>query len=184
MITLKWVIFIVSSFSIIFISRKSLMDRKSHGFYRFFAWEFILILFLLNVEFWFLKPFAPNQIVSWIFLFSSTYYVIEGFRLLRTMGKTTEQRPEKHLYKLEKTSRLVTAGIYKYIRHPMYGSLLFLAWGIFFKSVSVTGLILVMGTSLLLLRTAKIEEKENVNYFGDEYTAYRKRTKLFIPKIW
>ena len=42
----------------------------------------------------------------------------------------------------------------------MYGSLLFLAWGIFFKSVSLKGFMLVMGTSILLFVTAKIEEKE------------------------
>ena len=184
MITFKWIIFFVSSVSIIFFSRKSLVDIRSHGFYRFFAWEFILILFLLNVEFWFVKPFTLNQIISWILLFSSTYYVIEGFRLLRAKGKTSDQRPGKHLYKLEKTSRLVKEGIYGYIRHPMYGSLLFLAWGIFFKSVSVKGFMLVMGTSILLFLTAKIEEKENLNYFGDDYSDYQKRTKLFIPKIW
>jgi protein-S-isoprenylcysteine O-methyltransferase Ste14 len=182
--TLKWVAFLILTIIIIVISKKSLVKIHSHGFFRFFAWEFILLLFLLNVGFWFVKPFSLNQIISWTLLISSTYYVLEGFRLLRTKGGTTEKRPEEHLYKLEKTDQLVTEGIYRYIRHPMYGSLLFLAWGIFFKSVSFTGFFLVMGASICLFLTAIIEEKENLNYFGDAYTVYRKRTKMFIPYIW
>jgi hypothetical protein len=33
-----------------YVSRKSLRVPGSHGFYRFFAWEIILALFLLNVN--------------------------------------------------------------------------------------------------------------------------------------
>lgn len=184
MLTLKVLIFIVTTVIIVFISRKSLINIHSHGFFRFFAWEFILILFLLNLEFWFIKPFSLNQIISWVLLISSTFFVVEGYRLLHSKGNSDELRPEKHLYKIEKTTKLVTEGIYRYIRHPLYGSLLFLAWGIFFKTFSTIGFFLVIGTSLSLTLTAKIEEKENCDYFGDEYGSYIQRTKMFIPYIW
>ncbi len=88
------------------------------------------------------------------------------------------------MYKIEKTTKLVTEGIYRYIRHPLYSSLLFLAWGIFFKSVSKIGFFLVIGASLSLFLTAKIEEKENCDFFGDEYESYIQRTKMFIPYVW
>jgi len=42
----------------------------------------------------------------------------------------------KDLYKIEKKTKLVTEGISHNTRHPLYGSLLFLARGIFFKFVS------------------------------------------------
>ena len=184
MLTLKVLIFIISTVIIVFFSRKSLINIHSHGFFRFFAWEFIIILFLLNVEFWFIAPFSLKQIISWVFLFNSTFFVVEGYRLLRTKGKSDELRPEKHLYKIEKTTKLVTEGIYRYVRHPLYGSLLFLAWGIFFKSFSIIGFFLVLVISLSLTLTAKIEEKENCDYFGDEYESYIQRTKMFIPYVW
>ncbi len=183
-ISLKILIFIISTAVIIIVSRKSLMNIRSHGFFRFFAWEFIIILFLLNVEFWFITPFSLNQIISWVFLFSSTFYVVEGYRLLRSKGNADVLRPGKDLYEIEKTTKLVTEGIYSYIRHPLYSSLLFLAWGIFFKSVSTLGFFLVIGTSLSLTLTAKIEEKENCDYFRDEYESYLQRTKMFIPYVW
>ncbi len=184
MLALKVLIFIISTVLIVFFSRKSLINIHSHGFFRFFAWEFIIILFLLNVEFWFIAPFSLKQIISWVFLFNSTFFVVEGYRLLRTKGKSDELRPEKHLYKIEKTTKLVTEGIYRYVRHPLYGSLLFLAWGIFFKSFSIIGFFLVLVISLSLTLTAKIEEKENCDYFGDEYESYIQRTKMFIPYVW
>jgi protein-S-isoprenylcysteine O-methyltransferase Ste14 len=117
-------------------------------------------------------------------LSSSTFFVVEGYRLLRSKGVPDELRPGEDLYKIEKTTKLVTEGIYRYIRHPLYGSLLFLAWGIFFKSVSTMGFFLVMSTSLFLTLTAKIEEKENCDYFGDEYESYIHQTKMFIPYVW
>ncbi len=42
----------------------------SHGFYRFFAWELLLALFVLNVRKWFYRPFTPHQLVSWLLLFA------------------------------------------------------------------------------------------------------------------
>jgi len=34
-----------------------------------------------------------------------------------------------------------------------------------------------------LMATAKAEEKENMTRFGDEYSRYRKTTKMFIPGL-
>jgi protein-S-isoprenylcysteine O-methyltransferase Ste14 len=184
MFILKVLIFFVSTVIIVLISWKSLINLHSHGFYRFFAWEFMLVIFLMNCEFWFKELFSWNQIISWILLFISLFFVVEGFRLLRSKGNSDDKRKEKELYKIEKTTRLVTEGIYRYIRHPLYSSLLFLAWGILFKSVSMLGFILVILSSLFLTLTAKIEEKENYNYFGDQYKSYMKRTKMFIPYVW
>ena len=63
---LKIIIFALVSTGIVYVSRQSLLAPRSHGFYRFFAWELILILFLLNVNYWFLDPFSLHQIFAWI----------------------------------------------------------------------------------------------------------------------
>lgn len=38
-----------------------------------------------------------------------------------------------------------------------------------------------LGATGFLLATAKVEEAENIGYFGTAYRAYMKRTKMFIP---
>ena len=85
---------------------------------------------------------------------------------------------------MEKTTTLVTTGIYRYIRHPLYSSLLFLAWGVFFKSFSWASGSLVVVASLFLVLTARQEEREDLGYFGESYREYRKHTKMFIPHVY
>jgi protein-S-isoprenylcysteine O-methyltransferase Ste14 len=84
----------------------------------------------------------------------------------------------------EKTTTLVTTGVYCYIRHPLYSSLLFLAWGIFFKTPSWLGGLLALTATLCLAATARVEEAENLRFFGDAYRKYMKQTKMFIPFLF
>ena len=66
----------------------------------------------------------------------------------------------------------------------MYSSLLFLAWGIFFKAPSWIGGLLALASTLSLVIAARMEEVENVHFFGDVYREYMKRTKMFIPFLF
>ena len=182
---LKLALFVVVSAVFAYISRASLPVPRSHGFYRFFAWECILGLFLLNVEVWFRDPFSVPQIISWLLLIVSTFLVILGVRLLRRSGQPDDTREESPLLAFEKTTTLVVEGIYRYIRHPMYSSLLFLAWGIFFKDVmSWAGIGLVAAATFFLTMTAKAEEGEDIRFFGAAYQDYMRRTRMFIPFLF
>lgn len=46
------------------VSWRSLRHPASHGFFRFFAFEAILCLVVLNARVWFRRPFAPLQLLS------------------------------------------------------------------------------------------------------------------------
>lgn len=183
-IAIKVVIFIVGTIGIVWISRASLRDVQAHGFYRFFSWEVILILFLLNVDDWFLDPFGLRQIASWVFLVVSLLLIVEGVRLFRQRGGLNRARDEAGLIGIEKTTDLVTTGLYGYIRHPFYSSLLFLGWGISLKQVSWASVLLAVANTALLIATAKKEEAENMHYFGDRYREYMERTRMFVPFLF
>lgn len=180
----KVVVFIVASIVIAWVSRSSLLNFRSHGFYRFFAWEAIVVLILLNLDYWFYKPFSIHQIVSWLLLITSLFLVIQGFQLLLRVGKPDSKRSDPSLIGIEKTTELVTVGAYRYIRHPLYSSLLFLAWGAFFKHPSWVGISLAVIITFFLTITAKIEEAENIRFFGPAYQNYMKQTKMFIPLLF
>ena len=159
------------------------MKPKSHGFYRFFAWIDIVALIVINSEMWFDNPLALKQIISWTLLAIAIFMVIEGVALLQGIGRPDKNRLDDSLLGMEKTTRLVVVGLYKYVRHPLYSSLLFLAWGVFFKSITVYTAILVGLATLGLVLTARIEERENRAYFGSAYQEYMKKTRMFIPYI-
>jgi protein-S-isoprenylcysteine O-methyltransferase Ste14 len=170
------IIFLVGSIGIIWISIPSLRHPGSHGFYRFFAWEIILGMFVINLRGWFTDPFAWYQIISWILLSASLAPIILGVILLRSVGRPTDA--------LEATTQLVTNGIYRFIRHPLYASLLYLTWGIFFKSPSILDGCLVVVTTAFLFTTARADEAECRIKFGNAYADYIKNTKMFVPFVF
>jgi protein-S-isoprenylcysteine O-methyltransferase Ste14 len=182
---IQWIIFIAGSAALTAVSWKSFRNRRSHGFYRFFAWECILGLFLLNIALWFKSPLSGHQIISWILLFSSIVPLVLGVRTLRSAGKPDQgQRSDENLYAFEKTTALVTSGIYRYIRHPLYSSLFLLNWGIFFKDPALLKLFIALGCTAFLIATARADEKECIQTFGTNYQEYMKHSKMFVPYIF
>ena len=93
-------------------------------------------------------------IISWILLVTALVPLGFGVRSLTARGKPARQRAgEPQLLGFEKTTALVTSGIYAYIRHPLYSSLLLLAWGVFFKAPGWAGaaLAIILGLSTWIL---------------------------------
>lgn len=174
-------IFGLLSIPVIVISWPSLFDLRSHGFYRFLSWECILWLFASNYSYWFDDPLSIRQIFSWIFLLYSGFVVLAGVIVMKREGRPGRDGGQKKLYRFEATTRLVKGGIFRYIRHPLYSSLLFLTWGILLKHISLPILIISILSSIFLLITALIDEKECKAYFGEPYRLYMKQTRMFVP---
>jgi protein-S-isoprenylcysteine O-methyltransferase Ste14 len=160
-------------FIILFSWFLSIKHRRYHGIPRFFAFESVFILFLLNKEKWFEDPLSPMQIVSWILLILSLYAVISGYLLLTRKGNPTAN--------FENTSLLVRDGIYGYIRHPLYLSIFLLGTGIMLKDPGLPQFILGTINLVAVYITSRIEEGEMLAKFGDGYRQYMKETKMFIP---
>lgn len=177
-------IFSLGTIIILFVSKKSLRNFKVHGFYRFFVFEFTLALVLLNIPFWYVNPFSLYQIFSWILLLISLYLISQSISFLKKIGGSQERKNNSTNYEFENTVNLVNVGVYKYIRHPMYSSILFLCLGSLLKNVSVITIVLIVIIILFLILTAKVEEKENINFFGKSYLEYIKKTKMFVPYIF
>ena len=154
----------------------SIREKRLHGCPRFFAFEGVFVLVLLNLRSWFRDPLSPRQILSWILILASVASVSAGFLTLRRYG-----RAENHF---EKTTRIVDRGIYAWIRHPMYASLIFLAAGVFLKDVRAVPAVVLAVVTAAALAAARLDEREMTARFGAAYADYMKRTKRFIPFLW
>lgn len=116
---MKTIILIAGTiFIILFSWFLSIKYKRYHGIARFFAFESVFLLLLLNIRIWFVNPFSVQQIASWILMFLSIYVVLTGYILLKKKGKSS--------INFENTSVLVKSGIYGYIRHPLYLSIFLL----------------------------------------------------------
>ena len=84
-------------------------------------------------------------------------------------------------FQLEAASQLVTSGIYRLSRNPMYLSLVFilLAWMLYLGSLSA-----LFGVGLFIWYVTKFQikpEEEGLKHlFGDAFTAYCQRTRRWL----
>lgn len=177
-------VWLVESVLILIASWNTLFHVRSHGFYRFFAWECMAWLLAVNYKYWLSDPFSLLQVISWILLLVSIYPLTAGFWLFHKKGNAGNARHDEPLYGFEKTTELIQTGVYKYIRHPMYCSLILLNWGLYFKHPSMILLPVALVATLFLYLTAVMDERECIAYFGQKYREYMKRTKRFIPFVW
>jgi len=181
---LRVAIFVAVSATLALWTRRSLLVPRSHGFYRFFAFELLLVLVLLNAPGWFREPLSMHQLASWAVLGASTGLAMEAFRLILKVGRpATGAAPGTNVW-FENTTTLVGVGIYRFIRHPMYASLMGLGWGAFLKHPGGLGLALALAASGCLVATSVAEERENLARFGPAYLAYMKTTRRFVPYLF
>ncbi|MBN1595708.1 isoprenylcysteine carboxylmethyltransferase family protein [candidate division FCPU426 bacterium] len=152
-----------------------LKGKRYHGLARFFSFESLLLLIVLNAPVWFFNPVRPVQIVSWLLLLTSIILAVHGFYMLRRFGRPRGQ--------MENTTKLITTGLYRFIRHPLYASLVFLGLGAWLKSMSWMATALAATNLVALYATARIEEGEMVGRFGEAYREYMRKTKRFIPFV-
>ncbi len=81
--------------------------------------------------------------------------------------------------------KLVSTGIYRFVRHPAYaGSLLsFLGLGMVLSNW-LSLLVVFIPIMIAFIYRINIEEKALLVFFGDQYAHYCAMTKRLIPKIY
>jgi len=167
------IVFLVGAAALAFVFRPYLTLPGRHEFWRLWAFVGILGLVCLNARSWFVDPGRLGQLVSWILLVLSAVLAAVAGGQLRRGG-----RPEGGI---EPTTTLMTEGIYRYLRHPLYLSLLLLAAGVWLKSVSWASTAAAAATVLAIGQTIRAEENELEVQFGEAYSDYRARVRGIIP---
>jgi protein-S-isoprenylcysteine O-methyltransferase Ste14 len=96
---------------------------------------------------------------------------------LGTNWSVTLQVREQH--------RLITRGIYRRIRHPMYAALLLYGVGQALALPNwIAGPSYMVAVGILYAFRVGAEERMMLAQFGDDYAAYMTRTKRLVPGIW
>jgi protein-S-isoprenylcysteine O-methyltransferase Ste14 len=86
---------------------------------------------------------------------------------------------------VQEEHQLVTHGVYRHIRHPMYLALILYASGqtLILPNWLAGPAYLVAVTSLFILRVGP-EERMMREQFGRDYETYMSRTKRLVPGVW
>jgi protein-S-isoprenylcysteine O-methyltransferase Ste14 len=98
------------------------------------------------------------------------------------LGLSLIVRGWKQVYEAKKTDRLVTAGIYKYIRHPQYTGIYLAIFGQLIHWPTIPTLVLFPVIVAAYYVLARKEERVMIEKFGNEYRVYAKKVPMFFPK--
>ena len=81
------------------------------------------------------------------------------------------------------TGRLFTEGPYELCRHPFYLFMILVQFSIPLVLVSAPGLVLAAGLLPAWSLLVRIEERELLEYWGEAYREYMRRTPALIPSL-
>ena len=101
------------------------------------------------------------------------YWLIGGIYEHKNAGKS-----------VARIDRIVTSGVYASVRHPIYHGDLVFGWAIFFSLPSIAMLFAVIWASAVFLIWANVEEMALSRKFGKEYTDYKKKVGMIVPRVW
>lgn len=169
-------LFIGLSLLLLVLAWPTLRTPSPRGVIRFLVFEAVLGLTVLGAPNWFLEAFSWRQILSWLLLVGSLALAIGAFIMLHRFGA-----PQAGI---ETTQHLVERGVYRWIRHPLYCSLFVFGAGAWLKHPDLWGAAILLALAGLVVATARIEEGENLQRFGEMYRAYMSRTRRFIPRVY
>jgi len=88
-----------------------------------------------------------------------------------------------HLQKATDTGQIGVTGPYKYIRHPIYTSMYILILGLGLVFFSWLWYIVMIVFIPFWYIECREEEKVMLKIYGQEYSDYQNRTKMFLPFI-
>ena len=145
------------------------------------AYELILVLlqfFIISLHFFKWEFIPQKQIiqVSPFFYLIGFLIIIVAFIILlvaiKDLGRNLSPFPRPL-----NNSNLVTTGIYRFMRHPMYYSLIFISIGVFIIKLSIYYLFLTISLSLIIKFKIALEEKYLMNKFKN-YLLYKNEVKV------
>lgn len=108
---------------------------------------------------------------------------LTGFALLQwaqvTLGRSWSDTP-----RMMKEQALITSGPYQFVRHPIYTAfILILGSTLFISSNWLIGLTWAGMTVLDIASRIGFEESLMLEFFGDQYREYMKKTGRLLPKL-
>ncbi len=131
--------------------------------------------FFLGMLAW-VAPLWPLKIVPLVLL---SLGIFTGLWAIISMGWPFNVRPQIH----PSREKLATHGLYRYVRHPMYLSVLTVGAGLLLQRVNLWSLIAFAGLVVALLLKLHFEEKHLQQKFP-QYEEYIKKSKKLIPFIY
>ena len=127
----------------------------------FFQWEFIPQKQIIQIS-------AISYLVGFLIIIIAFIILLTA---IKDLGRNLSPLPRPI-----NNSKLVTTGIYRFTRHPMYYSLIFISFGVFITKLSIYYLFLSISLGLIIKFKIALEEQYLNNKFKN-YLIYKNEVK-------
>ena len=148
------------------LPRKDLLYVGSQGL--------LFLLYLWRSSFVFALPHSVSFASLIVALFGAGILLLAMLQL----NKTLSPFPTPLV-----TGQLITTGLYKFVRHPIYTGIILMAFGFGMYTGSIWRLTIALLLYGLFIFKSKYEEQLLIEKYKD-YAAYKKITGRFFPKIF
>jgi protein-S-isoprenylcysteine O-methyltransferase Ste14 len=100
-------------------------------------------------------------------------------------GQVTLHKNYSGTVVIREDHKLITHGIYRYVRNPMYfGAIIALVVGLPAYAQSLGAFLVSLLLVPIILNRVRLEEELLTEHFRDEYLDYKKSTKRIIPFVY
>lgn len=137
------------------------------------------LVYLINPKWMIWSKIGLPESIRWVGVVIGIFCIFGVYWLFTSIGNSITPTSATR-----KEHKLITSGIYRYIRHPLYtiGSSIFITFGMMADNwfIALLGILAFIG---MAARTPK-EEANLIEKFGSEYIEYMKHTGRFLPNLW
>ena len=139
-------------------------------------WIIILVISFGNLKHPIYAVNTPMRIAGIIILL--------GALIFRVYTATTLNNSYSYTLEIREGHQLVTSGLYRYIRHPIYTGVILGAFSIPIYSSSLNGFLVTILVIPLFMYRIGNEEKMLIEEYGEEYEEYQEHTWKLFPYIY
>jgi len=123
-----------------------------------------------------------GNLITYLGLGNGWFIVMAVSNVLLIVGIWLVMSGWERVYRSQ--GKLVTDGVYKYVRHPQYTGIFIITLGFMIQWPTLTTLILWPFVIAMYVRLAKREEQDVLKEFPQEYGEYMQRTPMFSPRLF
>lgn len=130
---------------------------------------------------WLIARISPVLNSNLFTYFSFFFFIVACLIGFVAVVHLFKRRTTIHPHEPEKTSSLVTSGIYGFTRNPMYLGLFFflIAWGFYLSNIP-SFFICVIFVLYITRFQIKPEEKALERIFGDDFIQYKNKVRRWL----
>ena len=113
--------------------------------------------------------------LGWLLLLYTTF-LIDHFDLfgLAQVWRQLKKQPYR-------PPQFRTPSLYRVVRHPLYVGWLIIFWAA--PTMTIAHLVFAVMTTAYILIAIQLEERDLIDAFGSEYSSYKRRTPMLIPRF-